>query len=102
MRDTRCAALLILLVAAPEAARQPPVKRQAVRQVDRILVESTDPRALYDLFSGSFQLPVAWPLTDTASHTSGSFGTGNLTIEVFGSALAKPVGPRAHFAGIAF
>jgi hypothetical protein len=98
----RCCAVLLSLVAVTAAARQVPVKRQAVRQVDRILIESTDPRSLYDLFTGPLQLPVSWPLSANASYASGGFGTGNLNIEVFRSAPAKSASPRAQFAGIAF
>ena len=98
----RCCAVLLALVAVTATARQVPVKRQAVRQIDRILIESTDPGSLYDLFTGPLQLPVSWPLSADAAYSSGGFGTGNLNIEVFGSAPVKSAGPRAQFAGIAF
>ncbi len=110
MRKCRLVPLLLALslVAAAHfgASGQPGVRRrQAVRQIDRILVESTDPRELYDLFTGLLQLPVSWPLADNGGFTSGAFGTGNLNIEVFRSAPKTPsrrASPRAQFAGLAF
>ncbi len=110
MRNCRPILLLLFfaLVAAAHfgASGQPGVrKRQIVRQIDRILVESTDPRELYDLFTGPLQLPVSWPLGESNGFISGGFGTGNLSIEVFRSASTTPARSghrRAQFAGLAF
>ncbi len=104
MRMRNCAATFVLFTAAAIAGDGAP-KRQAVRQVDRILIESSDPRQLYDLFTGPLEFPVAWPMSGDVSFSSGGFGTGNLNIEVFGTAPkggAKPARPSARFAGIAF
>jgi hypothetical protein len=96
------ATVIMFLIVAAAAAAQSPVKRQAVRQIDRVLIESADPRILYDLFTGPLQFPVSWPVAESASYISGGFGTGNLNIEVFRSAPPKGPPGRAQFAGLAF
>ncbi len=73
--------------------------KPVVRQIDRILIETGDPRALYDLFTDELQLPVAWPYVDNGGRASGGIGVGNVNLEVF-----RPSAPgrtRAHFAGMA-
>ena len=97
---------LLLLVAvnivtAQTAMRKGPI----VRQVDRILIESSDPRALFAFFSADLQLPEAWPLAENQGYVSGALGAGNVNIEVYrytqrgGGPARKPA--AAHFAGLA-
>lgn len=81
--------------------------KPVIRQVDHILVQTNDPRLLFDLFTDTLQLPIAWPIADYAAFTSGGVGAGNVNIEVL-----RPGSPKnpaeaggaaeAHFTGIAF
>ncbi len=54
-----------------------------IRQVDHILVESRDPKALFSFFADTLQLPVAWPLAENKEYVTGGVGTGNLNLEFF-------------------
>jgi len=58
-------------------------KGPIVRQVDRILVESGNPKALFDFFSAELQLPEAWPLAENQGYTSGGLAAGNVTLEFY-------------------
>ncbi len=75
----------------------------AVKQIDRILVQSEDPRALYDLFTDTLELPVAWPVTQVGSSLSAGVGFGNVMLEIFGPGTAdsKQGTPKARFSGLA-
>ncbi len=73
--------------------------KPVVRQIDRILIETGDPRALYDLFTEDFQLPVAWPYVENARHASAGIGAGNVNLEVFRQSDSGR--PRARFSGLA-
>ncbi len=84
----------------------PKARLPVVRQVDRILVQSSDPRSLYDFFTVTAALPVAWPLTESSGFASGGVGAGNVNIEVYRPADLKSTDPAGHsgarFTGIAF
>jgi hypothetical protein len=54
-----------------------------IRQVDHILVESRDPKALFSFFADTLQLPVAWPLVENDTYITGGIGAGNLNLELF-------------------
>lgn len=80
-------------------------KGPIVRQVDRILVESGDPKTLFDFFSNELQLPTAWPIAENQGYISGGLGAGNVTIEFFRHTQQKGVPasktPAARYAGLA-
>ena len=88
------------------SAQSPGRRGPIVRQVDHILVESGDPRALFSFFAEVLQLPVAWPLAESQGYTSGGLGAGNVNLEIFQYADRKNAParriPQAHFAGLAF
>lgn len=94
----------ILATAAGQTAQQKP--RPVVRQVDHIVVQSDNPRQLFELLTGSLRLPVAWPLRNESGSTTGGVGAGNVSIELFraakGSDSSKTRRPQAHFTGLAF
>ena len=97
---------LILLVAVSIATAQTGVRKgPIVRQVDRILIESSNPKALFAFFSADLQLPEAWPLAENQGYMSGALGAGNVNIELYryikrgGEPARKP--GAAHFAGLA-
>ncbi len=88
------------------SAQSPGRRGPIVRQVDHILVECGDPRALFSFFADTLQLPVAWPLADNQGYASGGLGVGNVNLEVFRYADQKNAParriPQAHYAGLAF
>jgi hypothetical protein len=85
-----------LKVLSAQTARTTP----EVRQVDHILVESSDPRALFSFFTETLQLPVAWPVSENQEYVSGGVGTGNVNLELFRYAARKI--PEARYSGLAF
>jgi hypothetical protein len=97
--------LLATLLAA--AAGQAPQQRlrPVVRQVDHIVVQSDDPKQLFDLLTGTLRLPVAYPFRSESGSTTAGVGAGNISIELFRSADAgvtpRTARPRAHFTGLA-
>jgi hypothetical protein len=97
---------LLLLVAVSIVTAQTGMRKgPIVRQVDRILIESSNPKALFAFFSAELQLPEAWPLVENQGYVSGALGAGNMNIEVYrfmqrgGGPARKPA--VAHFAGLA-
>ena len=52
-----------------------------MRHVDHVFVPVTDPRPLFDLFSGAIGLPVSWPITDYGAFRSGGVSFGNCAVE---------------------
>lgn len=83
----------------PGQSNRPKVK-PVIRQVDHVLVESSDPATLFQFFADTLQLPVAWPMADYSGFASGGVWAGNANIEVLRSAdPAKRA--RARFIGLA-
>jgi hypothetical protein len=54
-----------------------------IRQVDHILIESGDPKALFSFFADTLQLPIAWPISENQGYTTGGVGAGNVNLELF-------------------
>jgi|WetSurMetagenome_2_1015567.scaffolds.fasta_scaffold127118_2 hypothetical protein len=99
MRRAVTTALLLLCLSGAGSYGQR--KTPVVRQVDRVLVESKDPQTLFSFFADTLQLPVAWPMNQNQSYSTGGVGAGNVNIELFaysGSASPK----RTRYCGIAF
>ena len=80
-----------------EGARRTPV----VRQVDHIVIESGDPRILFNFFAETLQLPIAWPITENQGFVSGGIGAGNVNLEIFRYA-STPRNRNASYSGLAF
>jgi hypothetical protein len=57
------------------------VTEPLVRKVDHVFVPVRDPTPLFELFTQTLGLPVAWPVTDKGSFTSGAVCVGNANIE---------------------
>lgn len=53
-----------------------------VRQVDHVLVVSSDAAKLFTVLSDTFQLPVAWPFSVHGTFSSGGVSLGNVNLEV--------------------
>jgi hypothetical protein len=64
-----------------DASAQDDRKVSPVRQVDHIMIRSGEPGGLFALFTGTFQLPVAWPLVTRRGVTTGGVGFGNVNVE---------------------
>jgi hypothetical protein len=58
-----------------------------VKQLDHIVIRTGDPAALHGLLSGTFQLPVAWPIQAYPSFTSGGIAFGNVNLEILSCGL---------------
>jgi hypothetical protein len=54
-----------------------------IRQLDHILIQSSDPKALFSFFSDTLQLPTAWPISENQGYITGGIGAGNLNLEIF-------------------
>lgn len=52
-----------------------------VRQIDHIMIRADDPGRIYEFFTETLQLPVAWPLATRGGVTSGGVGFGNVNVE---------------------
>lgn len=105
MRKRLVIAFLLLTLTSICGAQTVVRKGPIVRQVDRILIESGDPKALFAFFSDDLQLPEAWPIAESQEHVSGGLGAGNVNIEIYRYAqpgtreARKPA--AAGFAGLA-
>ena len=100
-------AIAVLCAIGPGSFAQKAVPRAPViRQVDHILVESRDPKPLFDFFAETLLLPVAWPLAESAGFLSGGLGAGNVNLEFFRTPSRAPASARkdarARYAGLAF
>jgi hypothetical protein len=97
--------LLLLVLCAGLSAQSDRRKGPIVRQVDRILIESGDPKTLFDFFSRDLMLPEAWPLTGNRGHTSGGLGAGNVNLEFYRTETAHGAAGRkraqARYAALA-
>ncbi len=96
-----------IILAAAAAARTTQVKaRPLARQVDHIVVESDDPKQLFEFLTGTLRLPVASPLRSDGSSVTAGVGLGNASIELFRPAnrgkLPKAFRVQAHFTALAF
>src|SRR5918994_4252111 len=84
----------------------PPPSSAVVAQIDHGVIESTDPVALFALFTEVLQLPVAWPFTAYPGFASGGAFLGNANVEAL--TLGDPATPaagapgRARLAALAF
>jgi hypothetical protein len=77
-----------------------------IRQIDHILIQSSNPKALFNFFSDTLQLPTAWPITENQGFITGGIGTGNVNLEIFRypEKNVKPDSrvPNAIYSGLAF
>ena len=55
---------------------------QPIRQIDHVLIKTSDPKYLYSFFTDTLQLPIAWPIATYNGFTSGGVAFGNVNIEV--------------------
>ena len=77
--------LAAFCLGALPTACAPPAPRlgtSIVRQIDHILIASSDAKALFALLSETFQFPVAWPMSDYGNFASGGVAVGNVNLEI--------------------
>lgn len=72
-----------------------------IRQVDHIVVASSEAKRLFSLLAETFELPVAWPMAQFGTFASGGVSLGNANLEVIQSANGSSAKPRTHFTGLA-
>jgi hypothetical protein len=65
-----------------ECTAQEPRETNIVRQIDHLLIVSSDAKGLFSLLAETFQLPVAWPMTDYGGFASGGVALGNVNLEI--------------------
>lgn len=86
------------------AACGPQVPRQTtniVRQIDHILIASSEAKELFSLLSGTFQLPVAWPMADYGSFASGGVAVGNVNLEIIQDSASAAGTVKSRWSGLA-
>jgi len=85
-------------VFAAQAPRQQP---NIVRQIDHILIASSEAKELFLLLSDTFQFPVVWPMSDYGSFASGGVAVGNVNLEVVKASESAAGAVRSRFVGFA-
>lgn len=107
MSGQRSAAILVAAVgfcAVPIACTPPQSPRQMsniVRQIDHILIVSSEAKELFALLSDTFQLPVAWPMSDYGSFASGGVAVGNVNLEIIKDSEPVAGGVKSRWTGFA-
>lgn len=56
-----------------------------IKQVDHLMVQLPEPERAYQLFVGELGLPVAWPMADYGSFSTGGVSFGNVNMELLNS-----------------
>jgi hypothetical protein len=100
------AALLCCIIGMQASAQTAKRRTPIIRQVDHILVESTDPKALFNFFEDALQLPPAWPISENQGSINAGISAGNVNLELFRYAERREnrisTFPEAHYSGLAF
>ena len=91
----------VLLVAVLSAVGGCGSAAPVVKKVDHLVINSEDPKKLFELMTGTLGLPVAWPFTEYPGFATGGVQVGNVNIEVlhFGPA-SNAAEPKAFLYGI--
>ncbi len=76
------AALLVPLLAGCGGSKEAePQAQPLVKKVDHITISCADPAALFETFTKTLGLPVAWPLSEYPGFTTAGTYAGNANIE---------------------
>lgn len=86
------------VVCAPQSPRQ---TTNIVRQIDHILIASSEAKELFTLLSDTFQFPVAWPMSDYGSFASGGVAVGNVNLEIIKTSEPTAGGVKSRWTGFA-
>ena len=92
------AAIGYCAVSASCTAQAPDQSPSVVKQIDHILIESSEARELFTLLSDTLQFPVVWPLSDYGSFASGGVALGNVNLEILKAADSTV---KSRFVGFA-
>jgi hypothetical protein len=66
-----------------------------IRHIDHIMIRTGNPHELYDFFTETLQLPVAWPITNPrAGVPTGGVGFGNVNVEAIQFPGQRDAQPR--------
>jgi hypothetical protein len=78
--------------------------KSVVKQLDHVIARTSHADALFEIFSETFRLPVAWPVTSNKAFTSGGINLGNLYLEILkvGAADDARAQEGARLCAIAF
>jgi hypothetical protein len=97
------AAVIFCLAGIGISAQGPKRMVPLIRQVDHILIESSDPKALFNFFVDTLQFPIAWPVSENRGYVTAGIGFGNASVQFRGYSERKARGtPEARYSGIAF
>jgi len=83
--------------ADPSPAQASRPSSNIVRQVDHILIASSDAKELFSLLADTFQFPAAWPMSHYGGFASGGVALGNVNLEIIKAAGAG----KSRFTGFA-
>lgn len=86
---------------AVSPAQAPSASPNVIRQVDHILISSSHAEELFSLLTETFELPVAWPMSDYGGFSSGGVAVGNVNLEIIRSAPRPDNAARGQFVGFA-
>jgi hypothetical protein len=83
---------------APQAPRR---TTNIVRQIDHVLIASSDAKELFSLLSDTFQFPMAWPMSDYGGFASGGIAVGNVNLEIIKDAETPAGAVKSRWTGFA-
>jgi hypothetical protein len=89
---------------AMSAACSPPAPKQEssiVRQIDHILIVSNEAPELFSLLTETFQLPVAWPLSDYGGFACGGVAVGAVNLEIIKETESPARAEKSRWTGFA-
>lgn len=69
--------------------------------MDHILIASSQAREFFSLLTETFELPVAWPMSDYGGFVSGGVALGNANVEVIRDAGTAAGSPKSRWSGVA-
>jgi catechol 2,3-dioxygenase-like lactoylglutathione lyase family enzyme len=94
--------VLLLTVSGSEIGSQTrSATSQPIRQMDHIMIRTGNPQELYDFFTETLKLPVAWPMTSPrAGVVTGGVGFGNVNVEAI--QVPGQTDSRPRLVGFAF
>jgi len=80
------ALLLLVTGKGPSAGGSPGTPLPpTIKQVDHIMVQVPEPEQVYQIFRGELGLPVAWPMVNYGSFSTGGVSFGNVNMELLNS-----------------
>lgn len=105
VNSARVTALLILALefsSLPAIGASPtPMPPAIVKQVDHVLLASSEANALFALLAETFQLPVVWPMSNYGNFGSGGVALGNVNLEVIRTTASRAGDHGSRFIGLA-